>query len=654
MMVDQGRTLLSAEVDHVASKLHVLRRAANRLTADCEFMLETLNQIGRRIWYDPVVDALVGSRQLFGIVSQNDGLLATTPAQWTALITERIGPAQRRIVDGMTRLLQFVPVTSADEMLLRDARGIKAAAEALALDAPPNGTKAGGQAHAHSNGGPKGSPHRPLVLVADDSTAQRDLLRRFLNRMECDVVEAKDGASALGVAQVKALDLIITDINMPNLDGMGLLKELKGELLTRDVPVIVVSGEGSLENIVECIAHGAEDYLAKPYEVTVLTARVKASLERKRMRDVERVYLERVALLTTAGEAADRDGYVPGSLDEVAAADDELGRLARVFDRLVSGLRSREARLSHRLRELREEMSDGSALAGATKLMPDMLAAGVPQIAGGRYEIIDQIGSGGMGMVYRARDLELGEDVALKVVRRNLVALDPAIISRLKSEVRLARKISHRNVARTHDFGEWEGTYFISMEYVEGATVSRLLDRKGRLTVSSTLAIGTQLAEGLAVAHEQQIVHRDIKPANLIVDGSGVLKIMDFGIARSTELDERITLGGFVVGTPHYMAPEQLVGGIVDARSDLYAVGVVLYECLTGRTPYDANSQTTLLAQLADETYVSVSQLARDVPSDLEALINQLLRYNPQDRVATARDLANRLAEIEVRGNGTD
>ncbi|HEX7937787.1 MAG TPA: protein kinase, partial [Gemmatimonadaceae bacterium] len=547
----------------------------------------------------------------------------------------------------MTRVLQFVALTPADEMLLRDARAIRSAAEDLlkASSDPAPRSADGGVRHPH----PKTEDQRPRVLVADDSLAQRDLLRRFLKRLDCDVIDARDGATALGIAQHEHLDLIITDVNMPQLDGLALLKELKASLTTCDIPVIVVSGEGGLQSVVDCIAHGAEDHLAKPYESTLLTARVKASLERKRMRDVERQYLRRVAQLTEAAKAADRDGYVPGSLDLVAAADDELGSLARVFDRLVSGMRSREDRLKHRLVELRREMTESSERAVDIELVPDVSPFGGGEIAGGRYKVIGQVGSGGMGMVYHARDMELGEDVALKVVRRNLVAADPAIVTRLKSEVRLARKISHRNVARTHDFGEWDGTYFISMEYVEGISVSDLLDRRGRLSISSTLAIGTQLVEALAVAHEQQIIHRDIKPANLIVDNAGVLKVMDFGIAKSIERDERITLGGFVVGTPHYMAPEQLVGGVVDERSDLYAVGVVLYECLTGRTPFDAESEQALMSQLSAGTYVAVGELVRDVPRDLEALIHQQLRFRAADRIPSARDLAHRLSEIELR-----
>jgi serine/threonine protein kinase len=227
------------------------------------------------------------------------------------------------------------------------------------------------------------------------------------------------------------------------------------------------------------------------------------------------------------------------------------------------------------------------------------------------------------------------------------VKRDTNVVGRLKSEIRLARKISHRNVVRAHDLGEFQGTYFISMEYVKGITVAELLGRRGRLSVDATLAIGLQLAEALAVAHEATIVHRDIKPANLLVDEQGVMKVMDFGIARLVERDDELTLSGFVVGTPHYMAPEQLMGGAVDSRSDLFAAGVVLYECLAGRPPFVADAPTTLLAQISSGNVTPLTELVRGMPAGLDVIVRQLLQFQPAHRIASARELANQLAQIE-------
>jgi serine/threonine protein kinase len=270
----------------------------------------------------------------------------------------------------------------------------------------------------------------------------------------------------------------------------------------------------------------------------------------------------------------------------------------------------------------------------------------VGQDLGGRYEIKRELGKGGMGMVYLARDKELSEDVAIKVVRRDLIGQDPNLLERLKSEIRLARRISHRNVVRAHDLGEWQGTYFLTMEYIKGVTVADLLATRGRLTIPSVLAIGAQLAEALAVAHDAQIVHRDIKPTNLLVDESGVLKVMDFGLARPVQRTHGLTQAGHVVGTPRYMAPEQLLGDEVDARADLFATGVVLYECLTGRSPFEETSPMALIARMLEGPPPSLLAVAPDTPPALAAVVERLLQREPERRFASARDLADQLANL--------
>lgn len=645
-------TILTADADRrrIALALYPLRRAASRIAADCERMLDSLHDSDRKIWRDVIGDALVSSRHLLGVVMQSgDPSDATHVTQRVATLGARVGEPQRRIVDAMTRLLQFVPVNPEEELLLQDARSIRdMAADLFTFGARDDPAIASCESR-RTEPGARAAPAsgRIRVLVAEDESAVRQVLQRHLTRLGYEVVEAEDGRVALEIARRETFDLILTDINMPHLDGMALLKELKNAERTRDIPVIVISSQDDLSSVVTCIEHGAEDHISKPYQPLLLRARVRASLDRKFMRDLERDYLRRVAELTAAAEAVERGRFVTGSLDTLAAQSDALGRLARVFDRMVSGFKSREERLHRRLTELRREMGDAGARSGATATISEESPFASGEILAARYEILGQLGKGGMGMVYHAKDLELGEEVAVKVVRRDLVKADPTIVDRLKSEIRLTRRISHRNVVRAHDLGEWRGTYFISMEYVKGITVEQLIDRRGRLTVESTLAIGTQLAEALAVAHELQIIHRDIKPANLLVDPDGVLKVMDFGIARLMERGDNLTLGGFIVGTPQYMAPEQLMGGSVDGRTDLFAVGVVLYECLAGRPPFIADSPTAIHAQILDGNFLRLGELVPGVPPALEALIYQQLRFHQRDRIGSARDLANKLSETE-------
>jgi serine/threonine protein kinase len=313
---------------------------------------------------------------------------------------------------------------------------------------------------------------------------------------------------------------------------------------------------------------------------------------------------------------------------------------------MIGGIRSREAQLESRVRQLRREMEETAARLPATPPVSEDSHYAVGEALAGRYEIKRELGKGGMGMVYLARDRELDEDVAIKIVRRDILGQDPTLLERLKSEIRLARRISHTNVVRSHDLGEWEGVYFLSMEYIQGTTVADLIASHGRLSLDSTLAIATQLVDALAVAHAAQIIHRDIKPSNLLVDESGTLKVTDFGLARPVQRNSAVTQAGLVVGTPRYMSPEQLMGDQVDGRTDLFATGVVLYECLTGRVPFDAETGGGLIAQMLAGPPVPVRHFLPTVPPALEAIIDRLLQREAERRFKSARDLAEELGKV--------
>jgi len=251
-----------------------------------------------------------------------------------------------------------------------------------------------------------------------------------------------------------------------------------------------------------------------------------------------------------------------------------------------------------------------------------------------------------MGMVYKARDRELAEDIAIKMLRGDAMGDDPTVVERFKTEIRLARRISHRNVVRTHDLGESGGAYYVTMEYVEGITVRDLIDMRGHLSVPSTLGIAQQLAASLQVAHEQGVIHRDIKPQNMLLDADGVLKVMDFGIARLTQSGSTLTQAGMVIGTPAYMSPEQLLAEDVDARSDLYAAGVVLYECLTGVLPFEAASPIALIAKVLHTVPAPPADRNGSVPLPLSGLVMRLLDKEPGGRPGSARELRELLAEL--------
>ncbi|HEX4953204.1 MAG TPA: protein kinase [Thermoanaerobaculia bacterium] len=264
---------------------------------------------------------------------------------------------------------------------------------------------------------------------------------------------------------------------------------------------------------------------------------------------------------------------------------------------------------------------------------------GPGKLLGGRFEVLAQLGAGGMGMVFKARDRELDDLVALKVLRREAWQ-DPVQLERLKEELRLARKITHPNVLRTYDFGELDGIHFISMEYVRGVTLRYMLDQTDRLPFSAALRVGKQLLSGLAAAHQQGVLHRDIKPDNLILDPAGNAKLMDFGIARPiARAGLGLTQEGWLVGTPQYMAPEALQGQEVDARTDLYAVGVLLYEVFTGRLPFTGQTPVEIAFKHLNETPPAPRALAPSIPEVVEGILLRCLAKSPADRFPSAESL---------------
>lgn len=248
----------------------------------------------------------------------------------------------------------------------------------------------------------------------------------------------------------------------------------------------------------------------------------------------------------------------------------------------------------------------------------------------GRFVIERLLGAGGMGAVYLARDEQLDEQVALKVIA-GLALLDPNAADRLRRETTLARKISHPNVVRMHDLGEEHGLLFVSMEYVAGESLAARIKRLGAIPAGQLRPIALQLCEGLTAAHACGIIHRDLKPANILIDGQERVKLIDFGIARS-ELNAGMTATNMVVGTPDYMAPEQVKGGALDARTDVYALGAVLYHALTGRPPFPGDTPISIGLAHCQDPVVPPRQLRPDLPVVWEMVLLRALEKSPVAR----------------------
>ncbi len=287
--------------------------------------------------------------------------------------------------------------------------------------------------------------------------------------------------------------------------------------------------------------------------------------------------------------------------------------------------------------------SEGIAVTATMEAAREELATG--STFAGRYQIIEELGRGGMGKVYKALDTEIKEKVALKLIKPE-ISVDKKTIERFQNELKFARKISHRNVCRMYDLNKEAGSYYITMEFVSGEDLKRFIRRSGRLTTTKGIDIAKQICEGLDEAHRLGVVHRDLKPGNIMIDNDGNARIMDFGIARSVE-GKGITGAGVMIGTPEYMSPEQVEGKDIDRRSDIYSLGVILYEMLTGRVPFEGETALNIAVKQKTETPNNPREYNEQISEDLSRAILKCLEKDKEKRYQSASELRSELVNIE-------
>src|SRR3954469_8005780 len=282
-----------------------------------------------------------------------------------------------------------------------------------------------------------------------------------------------------------------------------------------------------------------------------------------------------------------------------------------------------------------KQSSAGAGTSGGTSPLSAHLAPGL--LLGDRYEILEMIGQGGMGAVYRARDLQLARIIALKTMRPDL-SEHPEILQRFKQELILARQVSHRNVIRIYDLGEAAGIKFITMEYVEGEDLRCYLTRQRKLAVREAVDIVLQICRGLEAAHGEGAIHRDLKLQNVLRQSNGRVQVMDFGLARSSE-SEGLTRTGAMLGTVEYMSPEQAIGKGVSTQSDLFAVGLIFYELLTGELPYKADSAVASLVMRTQQRARAPREVDPEIPATVSDVVRKGLEPAVADRYQSATEI---------------
>jgi CheY-like chemotaxis protein len=538
---------------------------------------------------------------------------------------------------------------------------------------------------------------RATLLVVDDTPQNLSLMSDVLEDLYA-VKLAPSGARALKIASTQPLDLILLDIMMPEMDGYEVCRALKANPDTQDIPVMFLSAMDSMEDEEKGLLAGAVDYITKPISPPILLARVRNQLALKEVADnlreqnhlLEQEKVRGRELLQKLKQASDKmlehnrllkqeqlrfrellqmlgsNNPAQVKLDMVSdklrqfplneALMEDLYTVAleferdRQFDKAESVFRHM-AEFNPKFRDLESRLTQADArseqtlIVGHTPTVPEstvMLACGVENITLGRYQIEKELGKGAMGIVYLGTDPKIGRKVAIKTVAlaQEFGADDlKDIKERFFREAESAGHLTHPNIVAIYDVGEEHDLAYIAMEFLKGQDLSPYTKPDSLLALDKVLSIVERVAGALAYAHNNGVVHRDIKPANIVYEpDSDSLKVTDFGIASITNSSKSDT--GLVLGTPFYMSPEQVAGKVIDGRSDLYSLGVMLYVLASGHFPFQGESLAQLMINIAAEPHVAIRKHIADLPDCVATLVDKALSKDPEQRFQDGEQMA--------------
>jgi len=434
------------------------------------------------------------------------------------------------------------------------------------------------------------------ILIVEDHQDTREILREYLAGFGHVVETAVDGADGLRKVQLRSVDLVITDLNMPQVSGIELLAAIRSHKLTPDV--LVLSATDLVAKAVEAMRLGAVNYLVKPVDLDQLTSEVRAVMRARRHREIE----------------------------------ESAGHTTMTLDRGADPTRPEPAALA----------SDDEA-AAAEPAAPNTI---------GRYQVLCELGSGGMGTVYKCFDPALRRTVAVKVVATAAIreAHRGLLLQRFAREAQAAGMLDHPNIVTVYDYHDDPrgGAVHLAMEYVAGRSLAAVIAAAGRLPWPRAAALAFQVMDALEFAHRHQIVHRDVKPENILVTDQDVAKILDFGVAKLTDgaFDAGLTRPGTLVGSPRYLSPESLRGGGVDYRADQFSLGTVLFEMLTGAPPFKFDEFYAGVHRILSEAPPSLASVGVDAPPLLQEVLRRLHQKDPARRYGDEMALLADLVEV--------
>ena len=481
------------------------------------------------------------------------------------------------------------------------------------------------------------------ALIIDDDESMLEFCSTVLHLDGFAVSSASNGIQALSQLNQKRFDVVLTDhVALPT--GRSVTQVVKETSPATEV--IVMTGMPTLENAVTSFSQGASNYLAKPFRLEDLRTAIRQCLQKEpgmASAPPEREWLKRVV----------EDLFLKSRFQQRTLSDSKKLRVYIETD--LPDFPQANEKLISLFHEMVHDFKDRMTAASPETTLP--LDAGPPSPPAhdhspikeiGRYKIIRTLSKRAMGSVYLCRDPQIGRKVAVKTLN-----FDPDLCAQTMAEIKMrfyreahaAGKLDHPNIIRIFDAGEERDLAYIAMEYLDGADLSAHAVAKTLLPARKIYEIAATIAEALDYAHNEGVVHRDIKPANVIMLSNGTLRITDFGIARASTASQTILKS--LLGTPYYMSPEHVSGGSIDGRADLFSLGVMLFELLTGRRPWrEENSIAAILHEIVASPHLDLRQLRPDLPQSVAWIIDKALRKEPENRYQTGREMAQDLEAL--------